>query len=164
MNLKSLIYSVPFGLALSVSAIAGALVIKEPEVRTIITDAGYGDPVLIEMDGKLWRVKSIDNDSDAEVTLFVNQEGEILGAAEVVESRITKSTTTTTTIIENLPEPLTESSVATIVMNAGFHNVHDIDFLDGRGVWKAEADDISGEDYELHVNPHTGMIVHIEDD
>lgn len=44
------------------------------------------------------------------------------------------------------------------------NNVHDIDYLGGQGLWKAEADDITGEDFELHVNPETGMIVHIEDD
>jgi hypothetical protein len=49
-------------------------------------------------------------------------------------------------------------------MNAGFHNVHDIDFLDSKGVWKAEADDITGEDYELHVDATSGRIVHLEDD
>jgi hypothetical protein len=49
-------------------------------------------------------------------------------------------------------------------MNAGFRNVHDIDYLDSRGLWKLEADDISGEDYELHIEPNTGRIVHIEDD
>lgn len=164
MNLKPLIYSIALGLALSVSAIAGTLVIKQPEVRTIITEAGYGDPILIEQDGGLWRVKTIDVDSEAQVTLFVNERGEILGASEVVELRLADSSKTTTTVIQKMPEPLTASSVATIVMNAGFHNVHDVDYLDSRGLWKAEADDISGEDYELHVNPETGMIVHIEDD
>jgi len=164
MNLKPLIYSIPLGLALSVSAIAGTLVIKQPEVRTIITQAGYGEPILIEQDGDFWRVNTIDDNSEAKVTLFVNERGEILGASKVVALRIADSSKTTTTVIQTMPEPLTASSVATIVMNAGFHNVHDIDYLDSRGLWKAEADDISGEDYELHVNPDTGMIVHIEDD
>jgi hypothetical protein len=164
MNLKPLILSISLGLATSISALAGTLIIKEPEVKTIVTTAGYAEPLLIKQDGGLWRVKSLDNYSDTEVTIFVNNEGEILGASEVIESRIAEQTTTTTTTIKTLPEPLNESSVATIVMNAGFHNVHDIDYLDGRGVWKAEADDITGEDYELHVNPETGLIVHIEDD
>lgn len=164
MKLKTLVYSISLGIALSTSAVAGSLVIKEPEVRTIITEAGYGEPVLVEKDGKLWRVESIDANNETEVTLFVNQDGKILGASEVVEAYISGSSDTSLTIVENVPEPITESSVATIVMNAGFHNVHDIDYLDGRGVWKAEADDITGEDFELHVNPETGMIVHIEDD
>ena len=32
------------------------------------------------------------------------------------------------------------------------------------GVWKAEADDITGSDFEVHVDAKSGQIVHIEDD
>lgn len=163
MNFKPLILAVSLGLYLAPSAFAGTIVIKEPQVRTIVAEAGYGDPIVIEKDGVLWRVQSLDNDSDAQVTIFIDQEGEILGPSQVIESRL-GSTTTTTTVIKTVPEPLTASSVATIVMDAGFHNVHDIDYMENRGVWRAEADDITGEDYELHVNPNTGLIVHIEDD
>lgn len=164
MSLKPFILAIPLSLMLGAPAVAETIIIEKPQVRTIVTEAGYAEPMLIEQDGDLWRVRSLDKANDAEVTLFVNQEGQILGAADVAETRITKTTTTTTTTVEPLPEPLTRVSVATVVMNAGFHNVHDIDFLDSRGVWKAEADDITGEDYELHINPETGMIVHIEDD
>jgi hypothetical protein len=59
---------------------------------------------------------------------------------------------------------VTEAGVEAIVINAGFHNVHDIDMLDSKGLWKAEADDSAGEDYELHIDPLSGQIVHIEDD
>jgi hypothetical protein len=152
-------------LALAGSALADTIVIKEPEVRTIVTQAGYGDPVLVVRDGNLWRVQSLDNDGADEVTLFVNQEGALLGASEVVRERISKTTTTTTTTTTTEPERLTQpTSVAAVVREAGFHNVHDIDFSDNRGVWIAEADDITGEDFELHVDPETGLIVHIEDD
>jgi len=152
--------------ALVGTAFAETIVIKEPEVRTIVTQAGYGDPVLVERDGDLWRVRSLDLDSDAEVTLFVNPEGEVLGASEVARERISKSTTTTTTTTTTTEAaPLTQpTSVAEVIREAGFHNVHDIDFADNRGVWIAEADDITGEDFELHVDPETGLIVHIEDD
>ncbi len=163
MALKKTLLSVSLGLALTDSALAGTLVIEEPEVRTIVTEAGYGDPVVVKHDGNYWRVKSIDDDSDREVTLFVNADGEIVGAGEVARTRITETTTTTTTTVKTPDEPMNESSVATVVMNAGFHNVHDIDYLDHRGVWKAEADDITGEDFELHVDAN-GRIVHIEDD
>jgi len=162
MNLKHVFLAVMMGIAITGSAFAGTVYIEKPQVRTIVTDAGYGDPVLIERDGEIWRVKSLDQADKVEVTLYVTQDGKILGASDIVESRI--GSTVTTTVIQPLPEPLSESSVATIVMNAGFHNVHDIDYLSHRGVWKAEADDITGEDFELHINPETGMIVHIEDD
>jgi hypothetical protein len=153
-------------MSLAGAAFAETIVIREPEVRAIVTQAGYGDPVLVERDGNLWRVHSLDNDSEADVTLFVNEQGKLLGASDVARERISKITTTTTTTTTTAgPEPLTEpTSVAEAIRDAGFHNVHDVDFSDHRGVWIAEADDITGEDFELHVDPATGLIVHIEDD
>ena len=165
MNYKPIMLAVVAGLTLAGTAAADTVVITEPEVRTIVTDAGYGDPTLVVQEGDFWRVVSVDKDSKDNVTLFVNSEGEVLGAAAVTKNLIAQtSPTTTTEVIVDPANPLTESSVATIVMESGFHNVHDIDYLDGQGVWKAEADDITGEDYELHVNPTSGRIVHVEDD
>jgi hypothetical protein len=170
MTLNRFIFALVMGMALPASLLAAALVIKEPEVRAIVAERGYRDPIVIERDGDFWRVVSYDNDSAAEVTVFVDERGEVLGAADVARTRITETTTTTTTTTtepaaEPAAEPVTQpSSVATIVRDAGFHNVHDIAYLDNRGVWKAEADDITGSDFELHVDPNTGMIVHVEDD
>lgn len=167
MTLKQLVVAVTLGLALTGSAIAETVVLGEPEVRTIVVTEGYGDPILVERDGDLWRAKSINKAGDGEVTLFINSEGQVLGAADVARTRITETTTTTTTtaaVPAPAPAPVTEATVSTIVMNAGFHNVHDIDFLDDKGVWKAEADDITGEDFELHVDAISGRVVHVEDD
>jgi len=167
MTLKQLVVAITLGLALAGSAVAETIVISEPEVRTIVVKQGYGDPVLVERDGDLWRARSLNKTGEGEVTLFVNADGQVLGAADVARTRITETTTTTTTtsaVPAPAPAPVTEATVSTIVMNAGFHNVHDIDFLDGKGVWKAEADDITGADYELHVDATTGRIVHVEDD
>jgi hypothetical protein len=163
MNCKSCMLALLAGLTMATTTLAETIVITEPKVRTIVTDAGYGEPTLVVQEGDYWRVVSTPKNSQENVTLFVNGEGEIVGAADVTRTLITATPVTTETVVE-LENPLTESSVTTIVMEAGFHNVHDIDYLDGKGVWKAEADDISGEDYELHVSADTGSIVHIEDD
>jgi hypothetical protein len=167
MTLKQLVVAISLGLALTGSALAETIVISEPEVRTIVTKEGYGDPILVERDGDLWRAKTINKAGDGEVTLFVNSEGQVLGAADVARTRVTETTTTTTTtsaVPAPAPVPVTEATVSTIVINAGFHNVHDIDYLDDKGVWKAEADDITGEDFELHVDANSGQVVHVEDD
>lgn len=166
MKLKKLTLAVALGLALAGLAMAETIVITEPEVRTIVVKEGFSDPVLVERDGDLWRVKSIATGGTDEVTLFVDSEGKVLGAADVARLRITQvtKTTTTTTTPETAPVEVTPEFVTTTVMNAGFTNVHDIDFLEDKGVWKAEADDSRGEDYELHVDATTGKIVHIEDD
>ena len=167
MTLKQLVIAVSLSLSLAGSVAAETIVISEPEVRTIIVKEGYADPISVVRDGDLWRVKSVRTNSPGEVTVFVDSEGKVLGAADVVRTRITKTTTTTTvtpTTPVPAPAPVTESAVEAIVINAGFHNVHDIDMLDRKGVWKAEADDSAGEDYELHVDAMSGLIVHIEDD
>jgi len=168
MNTKRIFTVAAIGMALIGSTFADTIVIKEPEVRTIVTEAGFADPILIVREGEYWRVRSPNGEGEKEVTLFVNANGEVLGAAEVTESRIaTKETTTTTTTTTTTQQnhPVTqEDEVTEIVLDAGFHNVHDIDFLDRKGVWKAEADDITGEDFALHIDPLTGLIIHIEDD
>ena len=161
MKIKSSVMALSLGVALAGSAIAETTVIvKEPEVRTIVTDAGYSEPTVVVREAGLWRVQSVDGDTGNEITVFVTPAGKLLGAAEVTRTRMAKMTVKT----EKASEPVTEATVASTVMAAGFHNVHDIDFLDSRGVWKAEADDITGEDYEIHVDATTAQIVHIEDD
>lgn len=169
MTLKQLVVAVSLSLSLAGSVMAETIVINEPEVRTIVVKQGYADPISVVREGDMWRVKSVRSSSPGEVTVFVDSEGKILGAADVVRTRLTKTTTTTTTTVNPAtpvpaPKPVTEAEVEAIVINAGFHNVHDIDMLNTKGVWKAEADDSAGEDYELHVDAMSGAIVHIEDD
>jgi hypothetical protein len=57
-----------------------------------------------------------------------------------------------------------KETVVAVLHGAGYHDVHDIDWLNNRGVWKAEARDPSGDDREIHVDPYDGRIVHVEDD
>lgn len=164
MIIKQTMLAVSLGLVLSGSVLADTIVIHEPEVRTIVTKAGYSDPALVERDGTLWRSQTTAHDSTAPVTVFVNEQGQILGAADVSRTRISGTSTTITTTTATKAEPVTEQTVATIVTNAGFHNIHDIDLLEHKGVWKAEADDITGADFEIHVDATSGRIVHVEDD
>lgn len=169
MTLKQLVVAVSLSLSLAGSVMAETIVITEPEVRTIVVKQGYADPISVVREGDMWRVKSVRSSSPGEVTVFVDSEGKVLGAADMVRTRLTKTTTTTTTTVTPAtpvpaPKPVTEAEVEAIVINAGFHNVHDIDMLNTKGVWKAEADDSAGEDYELHVDAMSGAIVHIEDD
>jgi hypothetical protein len=159
MNSKRAILAVALGLTLAGAAVAETVILAEPEVRTIVTKAGYGEPVVIKRDSDLWRVRSL-SPAGQEVTLFVDANGKLLGAADVARTRIT--TTTTTTTAPAVTKPIAATDVSLVLAEAGFHNVHDVS-LSG-GVWKAEADDITGEDFEIHVDANSGMIVHVEDD
>jgi hypothetical protein len=161
MKTRQAMLAAALGLALAGAAAAETIVLAEPEVRTIITRAGYVEPLVIKRDRDLWRVHGVDP-AGREVTVFVDTNGELLGAADVTRTRVIETTTTTTTAAPVPRGPISEAEVAAVLIEAGFHNVHDVD---RRGdIWKAEADDITGEDFEIHIDARTGMIVHIEDD
>src|SRR5690606_32718129 len=87
MNTKTKILAASLGLALSGAVAAETIVLSEPEVRTIVTRSGYAEPVLIKRDHELWRVRSV-NPAGQEVTIFVNADGELLGASDVARTRI----------------------------------------------------------------------------
>ena len=56
-----------------------------------------------------------------------------------------------------------KDDVRAVLSANGYHDIHDIDWLEHRGVWKAEAR-LQGEDFEVHVDPIDAGIVHVEDD
>ena len=57
---------------------------------------------------------------------------------------------------------LGEADVRARLSAAGYTNVHDVDYEDG--IWNAEADDPSGKDVELKIDPATGKIIGKEKD
>ena len=57
---------------------------------------------------------------------------------------------------------LSEAEVRARLAAAGFSEIHDVDFDDG--VWTAEADDPSGDDREIRLDPNTGKILEVEED
>jgi hypothetical protein len=67
-------------------------------------------------------------------------------------------------VLVPLGEKIDKTDVVAVLHGAGYHDVHDIDWLSNRGVWKAEARDPTGDDREIHVSPYDGAIVHVEDD
>jgi hypothetical protein len=59
---------------------------------------------------------------------------------------------------------ISKDDVRLVLEGAGYHDIHEIDWIDHRGVWKAEARDATGDDREIHVDPIDARIVHVEDD
>jgi hypothetical protein len=59
---------------------------------------------------------------------------------------------------------ISKEDVRAVLVGAGYYDIHDIDWLEHRGVWKAEARLPGGEDFEIHVDPVDASIVHVEDD
>lgn len=156
--IKATLLATALGLSFAGAAVADTVILAEPQVRTIVTKAGYAEPVRIVREGELWRVHSV-APAGENVTVFVDANGQLLGASDVVRTRIS----TTTTQVVPAPRPIVdEATVAAVLVDAGFHNVHDVDR--SGNVWKAEADDITGDDFEIHIDASTGMIVHVEED
>lgn len=57
---------------------------------------------------------------------------------------------------------LSEADVRARLAAAGYTNVHDVDYEDG--IWNAEADDPTGKDVELKIDPQTGKVIGKEKD
>lgn len=57
---------------------------------------------------------------------------------------------------------LSEADVRARLAEAGYTNVHDVDYEDG--IWNAEADDPTGKDVELKIDPKTGKVIGKEKD
>lgn len=52
---------------------------------------------------------------------------------------------------------LSEADVRASLAAQGYTNVHDVDYEDG--IWNAEADDASGKDVEVKIDPDTGKVM-----
>ena len=57
---------------------------------------------------------------------------------------------------------LSEADVRARLAAAGYTNVHDVDYEDG--IWNAEAEDPTGKDVELKVDPKSGKVIGKEKD
>ena len=57
---------------------------------------------------------------------------------------------------------LSEADVRARLAAAGYTNVHDVDYEDG--IWNAEADDPTGKDVELKIDPKSGKVIGKEKD
>ena len=66
------------------------LTIEEPQVREMVITEGYDDPITIEREENLWRVKSTESGSNEEIVLFVDNDGNVLSASEVTTMRISQ--------------------------------------------------------------------------
>ena len=88
---------------------------------------------------------------------------------QVVERPVVVEQPVTRTIVrEHVYVPaagkISKEDVRLALSDAGYYNIHDIDWLSSQGVWKAEARDMTGDDLEIHVDPIDARVVHIEND
>ncbi|WP_411833460.1 PepSY domain-containing protein [Pseudoxanthomonas mexicana] len=139
---KSLLSACLLALPLVAGATLAQQTMTEPQVRALLAENGYTDIDDIDFEDGMWEADATSADGKR-VDVRVNpSNGNILADAQV--SRFS------------------EADIKARLAAAGYSRIHDVDFDDG--IWKAEADNANGDDVEIHLDPQTGEIIHVEDD
>lgn len=128
-------------LALALVAAAGTVLAQDAltaaEVRAKLEAQGYTNINDVEFEDGVWSADARSADGNR-VDLSINPStGEIYPDEQVAT--------------------LGKADVEAKLAAAGYTNVHDVEFEGG--VWKAEADDQTGKDVELRLDPNTGEVI-----
>src|SRR5690606_21401703 len=128
-------------LALALAAATGAAVAQDTltaaEVRATLEAQGYTNVNDVEFDDGMWEADARSADGNRVDVRLDPATGRIYADDQVAT--------------------LGESDIKARLAAAGYGNVHDVKFDDG--VWKAEADDQSGREVDLRLDPDTGEII-----
>lgn len=129
---------VAFALAFGAGqAVAADKSMTAPQVRAALEAQGYTKVNDVEFDDGMWTADARSADGQR------------------VELRIDPATGKV--FPEDRVAQVGEADVRAKLAAAGYGNVHDVDFDDG--VWTADAEDASGKDVKLTIDPATGEIV-----
>ena len=189
MNMKHSLLALALGLALS-GAAAAAMSAREAE--DMLERNGFTEVSPLEYHDGMWRGTAVNTDGEMVDVRIDPIDREVTWTGNQGTRTITTTTTTTRqpvrvaraetpVVIEEIPvvrRPimvekrvlvpvggrLDRGDVRTVLAANGYHDIHDVEWLGGRQVWKAEARDPSGDDLEVHVDPIDGRILHVEDD
>lgn len=124
------------------TADATAAGMTAPQVRAALEAKGYTSVNDIEFEDGMWKADARSADGQRVDLKIDATTGEVYPEDEVAE--------------------LSEADVRAKLTVAGYSNIHDVDF--DNGLWKAEADDASGEDFEVTLDPKTGKVIGKEKD
>lgn len=115
--------------------------LTEPQVRELLTKAGYTRIDDLEFEDGMWETDATSADGNR-VDLRVDAGGKVY-AEDVVSN-------------------LTAEDVKAKVTAAGYSKVHDVDYDDG--VWKADAEREDGKNIEVSVDAKDDRILAVEND
>lgn len=116
---------------------AAADAMTAPQVRAALEAQGYTSVNDVEFDDGLWKADARSADGKR------------------VEVRIDPATGKL--YPDNAVATLGEADVRAKLTAAGYLKIHDVEFDDG--LWKAEAEDASGRDLKLALDPETGEVI-----
>jgi hypothetical protein len=190
MKIRTSLIAAALGAVLSGGVAAADLTSRE--ATDLLASKGYADISVLALADGQWVGTAVDSSGQTVAISVDVVDREITSTHAGASTRTTVTTTTSerpgstpqTVIVEKtveqpivrqaivvqekilvpLGEKIDKADVAAVLHGAGYHDVHDIDWLSTRGVWKAEARDPSGDDREVHVSPYDGAIVHVEND
>ena len=115
--------------------------LTEADVRALLANQGYSEINDVEFKEGVWTADGKSADGN-HVEVKVDSAGKILPDASVAT--------------------ITKDQIIIKAQEAGYKNVHDVDFEGG--VWKVEAEMADGTDVELKMDPNDGHIIGSEQD
>lgn len=151
MNIRSRVLSLAVALAFAGVAAAqmtppetteAASPMTEADVRTLMTQEGYTEINDVEFKEGVWTADGRSADGNHVEVKVDPATGKIIPDAPVAT--------------------IGKDAIIIKLQEAGYTNVHDVD-MEG-GVWKAEANDSTGADVEIKLDPDDGHILGSEQD
>lgn len=121
-------------------AAGGAL--TGPQVKQLLGEKGFTKVHDVKFKEGLWKAQARSGDGRSLKLLVDPASGRIYG--------------------EQKTSRLSETDVRAAVSAAGYSDAHDIEFEDG--LWKAQAEHVSGKDVELRVDPNDGHVLGVQND
>ena len=147
MHIRNQLLALSIALAVSGTAFAQAVApntgsaLTEADVRALMANQGYTEINDVEFKEGVWTADGKSADGN-HVEVKVGPDGKIIPDAGVAK--------------------ITKDQIIIKAQEAGYKNVHDVDFEGG--VWKVEAEMADGTDVELKMDPDDGHILGSEQD
>lgn len=140
---RSLSLACAVAIALGVTGVAMAQdALTEAKVRARLTEMGYTQVNDVKFTDGVWKADARSAEGNHVDVRLDAKTGEIYPDEQVAN--------------------LGEADVRAQLAAAGYTNVHDVDYANG--IWNAEADDPSGRDVEVKLDPKTGKVIGKEKD
>ena len=189
MKLRHSVLAAALAFAVCGGVLAGTDSMSANEAEALLERSGYTNVVGLEYKDGLWLGAATNVDGDV-VDVSINPVDNTVSLRGASTTVVTTTTTEPapvrvvsdpTVVVVDPPalrtpiiveervlvpagRAINKDDVRVVLAANGYHDIHDIDYLSNRNVWKAEARDRTGDDREIHLDPVNGTILHVEED